>query len=278
MDVPGIDPLAAAALASERRFVLALGGYALEVPGGTLVIHEKIPSPRFNYVVVERVAPQRQAAFFERALDHYFQRAIRPRFRCFGAPAEHVARALHRFSFRPLPEPRTVLVAGARPPAAPDPRYAVGPASDREIDQVVGFWTVESERPELRTSVDVAMHHPSPDESLVPVLAKDGSMPVAAALLFRSGEAAGIHLVTTRSDARGQGAASALVQAVRADGTFPPGTQWSIVADTPRLVGRLTALGFSPAAAFTEYELPRDAELALPPPGPPTPARWRPPR
>jgi len=277
VEIFGTDPLTAAALASERRFVLSLGGYALEIPGGTLIVHEKIPSPRFNFVVVERVAPQRQTAFFERALDHYFQRAIRPRFRIFGEPAEHVARALQRFSFRPLAEPRTVLLGGTPERSAPDPRYAIGPATDSEIDLVAGFWTVESERPELRTAIDVATHHPSPDESLVPVLAKQEGAPVAAALLFRSGDATGIHFVTTRPEARGAGAASALVQGVRSDPRYA-GIRWSIFADSSRLLARLTALGFSPAATFTEYELPPTAELDLPPPGPPTPPRWRPPR
>ncbi len=81
MDDSSARPAVEAALDAERQFVLTLGGFALEVAGATLVTHERIPAPRFNFVQVEGVGAERQAAFFERALDHYFQRALRPTFR-----------------------------------------------------------------------------------------------------------------------------------------------------------------------------------------------------
>ncbi|HTT45035.1 MAG TPA: hypothetical protein VMH38_03340, partial [Thermoplasmata archaeon] len=75
------EPEVEAALATERQFVLTLGGFALELAGATLVTHEKLPVPRFNFVQELGVGRERQTTFFEHALDHYFQRALRPTFR-----------------------------------------------------------------------------------------------------------------------------------------------------------------------------------------------------
>jgi len=272
------DPDVEEALRAERRFVLALGGYALEIAGGTLLTHEKIPSPRFNFVSVTGVAPDRQTAFFERALDHYFQRALRPRFRVIGPVPAHVDRTLRRFSFEPCErETELLLATGPRPPAA-DGAQDVRPATAGETDLVASFWSEPSERPELRMALDVARHHPPPGESLVPLLAWEGSRAISAALVYRAGRAAGVHFVTTRPEDRGRGGASALVAA--AQRLFPAGekTRCSLFTNVPRIARHLGTLGFAPAASFVEYELPPSAELALPPPGPPTPPRWRPPR
>ncbi|MCI4367196.1 MAG: hypothetical protein L3K08_05550, partial [Thermoplasmata archaeon] len=67
-----------AARAAERGFVRLLGGYTVGLAGGTLLVNERIPVPRFNIVQSVRVARTRQAQFFESALDHYFQRGVRP--------------------------------------------------------------------------------------------------------------------------------------------------------------------------------------------------------
>jgi len=280
MDAPSAideDALVGAALRSERRFVLALGGFALEIPGGTLVTHEKIPSPRFNFVAVGAVAPDRQAAFFERALDHYFQRALRPRFRVPAPAPDHVDRGLRRFSFEPTGAPLVLLVDDGHPTGPPDPAYEVRPADD-DVDLVASFWTEPSERPELRAAIDVAVHHPTPGESLRPYVARARGAPVSAALVFRAGTAAGIHLVTTRAEARGRGAATALVDGARA-ALRPEGpARASIVTEVPRIAEHLATIGLSPRATFVEYALPPAAELDLPPPGPAGPARWRPPR
>ena len=267
-----------AALEAERQFVLTLGGFALEVAGAALVTHEKIPAPRFNFVQEVGVGRERQTAFFERALDHYFQRALRPTFRVPVPAAPHIDRGLRRFGFLPRPSPLVLLLEDGEEPQPPAGDIEVAAARPGELDRVASFWTDERERPELATAVDVAWHHPNPHERLVPLLASIDGEAVAAALVYRHRTAAGIHFVATRPSARGRGAASALVaHAVRARvaGREAP---LAIYADSARLQGRLQRLGFSPARSFVEYELPRNAELALPPPGPPGPPRWRPPR
>jgi len=267
-----------AALESERQFVLTLGGFALEVSGAALVTHEKIPVPRFNFVQEVGVGAERQTAFFERALDHYFQRALRPTFRVSDPPAPHVDRGLRRLGFRPRTEPLVLMLdGGARPPPAPV-EFSVRPAADREVDRVSAFWTHEKERPEFRAALDIAWHHPNPAERLVPLFALRDDEPVSAALAYRFHDSVGIHAVTTRTEARGQGAASALVAWTLAHHPAGDGVRYSIFSDSPRLERRLVVLGFHAARRFREYELPADAELALPPPGPPEPPRWRPPR
>ncbi|MCI4365333.1 MAG: hypothetical protein L3K10_04640, partial [Thermoplasmata archaeon] len=86
---PGLD-----ALAAERQFVKTLGGFVLGIAGAELVTHERIPLPRFNFVVVGDVSLERGTAFFERVLDHYFQRALRPTFRVLPPVPAHLARGL----------------------------------------------------------------------------------------------------------------------------------------------------------------------------------------
>jgi len=267
-----------AALQAERQFVLTLGGFALEVAGAALVTHEKIPAPRFNFVQELGVGRERQTAFFERALDHYFQRALRPTFRVPVPPATHVDQGLRRLGFVPRNGPLVLLLEHdpVSPPASEGP--TVREASTGELDTVSSFWTDERERPELRTAVDVAWHHPNPHEQLVPLVASIEDVPVAAALVYRYRAAAGIHFVATRPSARGRGAASAVVAYALRERPVGQAAFFSMFADSPRLESRLVRLGFAPARSFVEYELPRSAELALPPPGPPTPPRWRPPR
>lgn len=274
---PG-DGAIESALRAERRFVLALGGFALEFPGGTLVTHEKIPSPRLNFVEVGGVAVDRQAAFFERALDHYFQRALRPRFRVPEPAPEHVDRALRRFAFRPGEAPLRLYLEDED--RAPDPGRSIDldVEGSSDLDLLSSFWTEPSERPELRSALDVALHHPIPGEELRPLLGRVGPEAASAALVYRAGGAAMIHFVTTRPQLRERGAASALVAHARAHRPPGPHVRYSILSDSTEIAPRLRALGFAPAAQFVEYSLPREAELALPPAGPPGPPRWRPPR
>jgi GNAT superfamily N-acetyltransferase len=266
------------ALDAERRLVLTLGGLALEIAGATLVTHEKLPVPRFNYVQVGEVARERQAAFFERALDHYFQRALRPTFRIRPPVPPHLDEGLRRFGFRARSSPLVLLRSTGGVGRAAASRFEVRAAEPGELDLVVSFWTSERERPEFRSALDVAWNHPHPGEELSPVLAFEGGRAVAAALVYRHGEAAGIHAVATQPDSRGRGAASALVEGAVAGGLVHRPAHYWIFADSARLKFRLERLGFAPADAFQEYELPSDAALALPAVGPPGPPRWRPPR
>ena len=267
-----------AALDAERQFVLTLGGYAIEIPGATLVLHEKLPVPRFNFVQELGVGPERQTAFFEKALDQYFQRALRPTFRVPLPVAAHVDAGLRRFGFRPLAAPLVLLLAtGERTgPFGADVEARV--AKRDELDLVASFWTTERERPEFRSALEIAWSHPNPHERLMPILAFQGGGPVSCALVYRYRSSAGIHAVTTRPEARGRGAASDLVRYVLEEDPVGPGARYSIFSDSTRLERRLVTLGFRPSRSFQVYELAPGAELALPPVGPPGPPHWRPPQ
>ncbi len=272
------DPLETA-LREERELVLALGGFAMELPGGVLVLDERVPVPRFNYVQYVRLNPKRQSAFFERALDQYFQRALRPTFQVEVPVPGFVDRGLRKLGFVPGPAERALLYWEASMPAraAPTP-YVVRPAGSEELAWAAGFWAGEAESAELVRALAVAFDHPNPEERLVVYVARRGDRPVAAALLHRYRTAVGIHGVATQPSERGQGAATALVEALlRTEGieTAAPVVIWS---ESPRLERHLTAMGFVPSTRFALYRLPGDAQLSLPPVGPPAPPRWRPPR
>ncbi|HYA71069.1 MAG TPA: GNAT family N-acetyltransferase [Thermoplasmata archaeon] len=267
-----------AALDAERQFVLTLGGFALEVAGASLVTHEKLPVPRFNFVQERGVGRERQAAFFEHALDHYFQRALRPTFRIPRPVPDHIDSGLRRFGFRPREQPLELLLSENRTDLAGPSEVEVAVARPSELDLVASFWTSERERPEFRSALEIAWAHPHPSEQLVPLLARIAADVVSAALVYRYRSTAGIHAVATRETARGRGAASALVAFALGSAVAGPVDDYSIFADSPRLERRLESLGFRPARSFTEYELPRTAELSLPPPGPPSGPKWRPPR
>ena len=266
------------ALDAERQFVLTLGGFSLEVSGASLVTHEKLPVPRFNFVQERGVGRERQTAFFEHALDHYFQRALRPTFRIPVPVPPHVDSGLRRFGFRPKESPLVLMLSDGRTTAAVASDVEVHAAVREELDLVASFWTSERERPEFRTALDITWAHPHPNEQLVPLLARLGTETVSAALAYRYRHAVGIHAVATRESARGQGAASALVTYALRGQVAGPAELYSMFADSARLEHRLERLGFRASRSFTEYELPRSAELSFPSPGPPTGPRWRPPR
>ncbi len=268
-----------AALREERELVLAFGGFALELAGGIAVVNERIPVPRFNFVQSVRVDRSRQSAFFERALDQYFQRALRPTFRIQQPVPPFLHETLERLGFRRETADSVLLMraAGATLPA-PDPRVVVSPAPSGELETIAQFWTGEREREEFLRALEVAMHHPNPDERLVPFRALAAGGPVAAALLHRAGPAFGIHGVATQPPARGRGAATALVAELLRSEIPPDAAPVAIWSESGRLERHLATFGFRPEARYARYGLPAVAELALPPPGPPGPPRWRPPR
>lgn len=272
------DPVEAALLA-EEQFVRTLGGFVLGIAGADLVTHEKIPIARFNYVLVHAVAPGRRTAFFERALDHYFQRAIRPTFRVPTPVPAHVDGGLRAVGFRPNPSPLALLLSGGTVQGASAPGLEVRPAAPGEFDAALALWTGERERPEFRMAMEIVWHDPNPGERLTPMVATRDGQVVSAGIRYEVGAATGLHFISTSPRERGQGAASALVRGVFGDAD-PVGRNGGFLsADSPRLVARLVRLGFLPGREFTVYELPRDAELAfprLPPAG--LPPRWRPPR
>jgi hypothetical protein len=262
----------------EREFVHAFGGFSLEIPGAVLVTNERIPVPRFNAVSSVRVARERMAGFFERALDHYYQRALRPMFRVPKPVAPEIERSLRHFGFRPA-EHDSALLLQASPfldTAAAD-EFTVREARPPEIDLVVGFWMEVREREEFRRALEVVWHHPNPDESIRPFLALRAGEAVSAALVYRHGRHAGIHNVATQVPARGQGAATALVAGILR--TFPAEIESvSIRADHPRIRQRLERLDFELGVDEAVFVLPAEAQLVLPGSGTAGPPRWRPPR
>jgi len=267
-----------AALYAERQFVFTLGGFGLEIAGATLVTHEKLPVPRFNFVQELGVGRERQSSFFEHALDHYFQRALRPTFRVPIPVPSHVDAGLRRFGFQAKGAPLVLMLFQGPTPPPMNSAVRVRVAAHSDLDLVASFWTSERERPEFRTALDIAWIHPNPHEQLVPLLASLDGEEVSAALLYRHRSAAGIHAVATRPSARGRGAASDLVGFALTNEVAGPGVRYSMLADSARLEHRLEALGFRSARSFVEYELPRSAELAFPSPGPALAPQWRPPR
>jgi hypothetical protein len=269
---------ARAALAAEEALVKTLGGFVLSIAGAELVTHERIPLGRFNFVEVKGVDRGRQAAFFERALDHYFQRALRPAFRVPIPEPAHLVAGLERFGFRPRAHPLRLLLGAADRQPTPTSAFEVRPAHAGELDEVVALWAGDAGRSEFRSAVDVAWHHPNPGERLTPVVALRGEKIVSTAIRYEHGGTAGLLFVTTRPGERGQGAASALVAGAFADRGAAADELPFLFADSERLERRLFDLGFAPVLSFREYELPAEAQLAFPRPGPPTPPRWRPPR
>ncbi|MCI4325395.1 MAG: hypothetical protein L3K00_05910 [Thermoplasmata archaeon] len=266
------------AAAFDRAFVLALGGFALEVAGASLVTHERIPVPRFNHVLVGAVGPDRQTAFFERALDHYFQRALRPTFRIPEPVPDHLDAGLRRFSFRARAAPYTVLWARPRATEAASRGLVVRQAGEDDLDAIVGLWTGEREHSEFRRSLDVAWNHPNPGDRFLPLLAEDEGASVGGAVVYEHDGVAGLHGVATVPGARGRGVATSLV--AFASGVPEVRTSGAVVlaSDSPKAIRPLEGLGFTVLRRFREYELPPDAALTLPDPGPPQPPRWRPPR
>lgn len=260
--------------------VLTLGGYALELAGGVLVLNERIPVPRFNFVQYVRLHRNRQSAFLERALDQYFQRALRPSIRVEPPVPEFLDASLQHLGFRPASTPLSLLLRkGPARSHLADRAFQVRPVTGDELPQVARFWTGDTEREEFLRALAVALEHPNPEERLVPWIALWDGAPVSAGLLHAYRSGVGIHAVVTQPTERGQGAATALVGGLLRDPLLPAGpgpvAMWS---DSPRLDRRLLELGFEPAQQYTVYELPADAELSLPAPSAPGPPRWRPPR
>ena len=266
------------ALATERSLVLSLGGYALQYAGGTLVLHEKVPVPRFNFVEIERLSVERQAGFFERALDQYFQRALRPSFRVPIPVAPYLDRTLRGLGFQPRRAPLT-LVGRTRERAMAVQR-SEGIRHGREVrtEVLVPFWARPRETPELSSALEILRHHPNPGETVVPVLATEGGGAVGAGLAYSRGSGTFVFGVATAPHARGRGVATSIVRWILAHPPADRAPFTAVLSDDARLTGKLRRLGFEAGGRWKVYELAADAELSLPPVAPSAGPLWRPPR
>jgi len=266
-------------LREERELVYAFGGFAVELAGGTLVTNERVPVPRFNFVEEVSVARERMSGFFEKALDHYFQRALRPEFHLPDPPPEHLVAVLTRLGFLARPEPRSVLICPRSVEVPPPPReFTARAAVPEELDLIIDFWAATREREELRRCLQVLWEHPNPEERVIPALAFSEESVASVALLHRYRGVWGIHAVATQPTNRGRGAASAIVLAAL-HRILPPGeAPVAIWADHARVRRRLETLGFHEILRERVYELGPKAELHLPPASASAGPLWRPSR
>jgi hypothetical protein len=281
LDVSPVPPsldLAERVATSQRAFVLAMGGFSLDLAGGALVTHERIPTPSFNFVELRPIHPARQSAFFERALDHYFQRAIRPSLRVPAPAPPGLDGTLGALAFRRTASPRTLRWALPRTSGRPPDGITVREATADDLDTLVSFWTDGPHREELRRSLDVLWNHPNPGERLVPLLAERDGRAVGSGVLYEAAPVASFHGVAMTPRDSSDVVSSAIVEyglglcdrSVVAAIALEGGT----VGDAARLQN----LGFTGVREMVEYELPVGAELTMPSPGPAQPPRWRPPR
>jgi hypothetical protein len=250
--------------ATERGFVRLLGGYTVGLAGGTLLVNERIPVPRFNVVQTVRVARARQAQFFEAALDHYFQRALRPSFRVPVPVPPHVDDALRQLGFAPRDAPELWLLAGPERPAS-SPVEGVRRVRPEELEGLVALWAGPRERLELRRQLEVGMHHPNPDEEGSAFVAErtDGGL-ASAALAYQRGPCLDIEAVTTLPEERGRGAATSLVTGILDDPMARRSRFVALRSSEPRLETHLTPLGFEVAGRNVLYDLTEGARLTVP--------------
>jgi hypothetical protein len=274
-EAPGIS----GALAAERGFVRLFGGYTVGLAGGTLLVNERIPIARFNRVQTVRVAPERQAQFFEAALDHYFQRALRPTFRVTLPVPSHVDATLRGLAFRPRALEECWLVAGPERPPAPTPSMPVRGGDPSMLSALLPLLTGAPETLEFRRQLEVGWRHPNPGERLVPfwVQGPDAD-PWSAGLAYLRGSCLDIESVVTPPDNRGRGAATSLVHGILGDPVARGARYVALRSSEPRLAARLAPAGFEVADRARVYDLPSDADLVLR--KPPATGRpfWRPER
>jgi hypothetical protein len=267
------------AQAAERGFVRLFGGYSVGLPGGTLLVNERIPVPRFNFVQVVRVGRDRQAAFFEAALDHYFQRGLRPSFRVAEPVPEHIDRTLSDLAFSSAGPEERWLVAGPERPTAPVVEEAGAPVPESSIDRLVDLWIGASGREEFRRQLEVGRSRPHPGERLDPYWTLDASGAVrCAGLAYRRDRCVDLEAIATPVGSRGEGAATELVRGLLASPLAKASRYVALRTTEPRLAERLAPLGFAVAGRFRVYALPDGADLKLRTPPPGGERRWRPPR
>ena len=277
MTDPRPAELADALLADEQALVLSLGGFTVGFAGGTLLLHDRIPAPRFNFVTVDRVGASRQTGFFERALDQYFQRAVRPTFRVARPVPPYIDRTLRYLGFAPREDALEIL-AGRRIAAHVPGCGTAHLADDEDAHDLAQLWVGEKESPEFASALDILRHHPNPGEALLPVVVDDNGERLGAALIYRRDGRALFFGVSTQPLARGRGVATGLVRYAIRSRLGGPRATYALLSDSARLTRHLVRLGLRRLRSMTVYELGADAQLSLPPVPPLGPPHWRPPR
>ncbi len=267
------------AQAAERGFVRLFGGYTVGLAGGTLLVNERLPFPRFNFVQLVRVAAERQSGFFEAALDHYFQRGLRPEFRVALPVPSHVEEALEKLSFRPVAPEEEWLVAGPDRPHPVPAATSAGPVPEERWEELIDLWIGATGRAEFRRCLEVGRSRPNPGERLevFGTQSVDGALRCVG-LPYRRGPCLDLEAVITPPSRRGAGAATEWVVAALASPLAQGAAHVALRSTEPRLAGRLAPLGFEVALRCRRFELPADAALALRAPAPSSGPRWRPPR
>jgi len=270
MPTDSTDHLIDRALAVERAFVAALGGYTLQIAGAHLLTHERLPTAPFNVVIGADVAEARLTGFFERTLDHYFQRALRPTFRLRAPVGPPIAAGLLRFGFVRSPRPTWLVVAPRSGELHRTATAAWRSVAAEDVRDAAPALLPGADRLEASRAFEVAIATPHPGERWS-AWARTGSQPAAGlAIVYQRDRIAWI----TRFG-----------PAVETSPALDPGFA-AIGGDEAEWIATLTLEAPAPAPAdgravvaeFTTFELPRDAALELPRPGPPGPPRWRPPR
>ncbi len=277
MTGPSLAELAEALLIDERAMVLSLGGFTVGFAGGTLLLHDRIPVPRFNFATVDRVGQNRLAGFFERALDQYFQRAIRPAFRVPHPVPAYIDQTLRRLGFSPREEPLDVL-AGRRIANRPLGYGTAHFADGEDARDLAQLWVGPKESPEFATAVDILCHHPNPGEELRPVVVDENGERLGAALIYRHDDRALFFGISTQPSARGRGVATGLVRYVMRSRLGGRKVTYGLISESARLTRHLARLGFRRLRSMTVYELRAGAELSLPAVPTAGPPHWRPPR
>lgn len=250
--------LLAEGLRQSRSLALVMGGYALEVPGAIMVVNEKVPVPRFNWVQDVRQSPGRVLAFVERALEHYYQRALRPTFDLRVGPTQDLlVRSLGLAGYRSLGPTgrRHLLLRDAAPPPASSStsRLTVRAAEDAEIVRVADFLAEGRFQEEVLRCLEVVVAHPNPGERFVPYLGWEGKTPVAVGLLHCTEGTAGLHALASLPQVRGRGHATELLRAILRDLPSPMRVWMTVEGET--VARPVRDLGFRTLSTFDVFAL-----------------------
>lgn len=235
----------------------------MELSEAHLVVNEKVPVPRFNFVQDARCGAGRVAAFVERTLEHYYQRALRPTFELpkdVHQPALEHALELSGYLPKGREHRRHLLLwNGQGPPPAVSNRdeVRVETLSDDELPTLVDL-LVESNaryREEVRRYLEVGMGHPNPGERVVPYVARTGSGAVSFGVLLSHATGSGLYAVGTPTSERARGYASRLVaEVLRREAPRSP-FPFCISAQGTTPPRPLLEMGFEVGQSFEVFEM-----------------------